>query len=863
MIPVMNRRTVYTATLCISLFIPVMKAELEQTSPKLGAIETVRPEETDYYNNDAEDIALMAEEEFQRRQEDPLDTNDETQEEFENAVENAHTPRIIRDIIVVGNKLVSNEAILHYVPYKRGEIFDPRKAGSLIRTLYENIKRFKNIQVLGELVDDDGIRLYLVVEEKPTIKEIVFKGNNSLTEKEIKKKINFDIQAIEEAELKRYILQLQRLYRDKNFHQAQITSTIELDELNRARVIFTIHEGHKTLVSQIQFAGNKHISSKELRGILYTREDWLLGFLDGAGNYQPEKLEADKHLVEQYYQNHGFLKAKVVDADVILDKATNKFLLTFHIEEGNCFTISEVTLDGKGILNEEYLCHNLPIQAGDLYSREKIADTIKTLEMLWGNLGYIFAHIDPSILPDEDTQTVKVSFDADPGNKVFLNKITILGNKKTRDRIIRRRLLLEEGCLISHFGMEESKNRVEALGYFDVRDGVNWKVRRLDSEHADLDLVVKEIKTGHANIKLGFGGSAVSLSNPASGASISAELSDSNLLGSGLQFTFQGTISKEEQSIFFNLTEPWLFDKPILSAFDLYHRRPSYDEFKNTEPVNERLTGGGLTVGIITPLLFETQVLGKIGIDALDYAKRPISHIRDRDIATVKANLEYQRVLDKLFQPVDFMWFSLLLSQDKRNNPMHPYRGIRWTLASRIGLPSLGSDVGFHKLDLDFHWWTPLIGVHDLILHAHTYLGIITSFKNKITPYRELFHIGGPASVRGFLFGQLSPQFLQDSIGGKKAFFVNLELIFPVTADFSTKGLVFYDGGCGWDNPYADEISKEFLRNNGFNYRHAVGIGVRLLKPAPVRIDWGFKLDRRKKFKESAHEVHFSMSYDW
>ncbi len=117
--------------------------------------------------------------------------------------------------------------------------------------------------------------------------------------------------------------------------------------------------------------------------------------------------------------------------------------------------------------------------------------------------------------------------------------------------------------------------------------------------------------------------------------------------------------------------------------------------------------------------------------------------------------------------------------------------------------------------------------------------------------------------MRGFLFGQLSPQFLQDSIGGKKAFFVNLELIFPVTADFSTKGLVFYDGGCGWDNPYADEISKEFLRNNGFNYRHAVGIGVRLLKPAPVRIDWGFKLDRRKKFKESAHEVHFSMSYDW
>lgn len=868
MIPVIKRQAVYTATLCISLFIPVMKAELQNT-PTLrhnnsvstvhddsssDEFETINLEDTDYYHNEADDISLMAEEEFQHQKE--LGSDEDVEYE-----EISFDQRIINDIIISGNALISSEAILNYVPYKKGEPFDSRKTSLLIRNLYEKIKRFKNIQVSGELAGDDKINLHIMVEEKPVIKEIVFKGNNGIQEKEIKKKIDFDVPALDEAELKRYVRKLQKLYRDKNYHRAHIEGRMELDEQNKARVIFDIKEGKKTLVNRIMFTGNKHISSKELRSILYTREEWVLGFLDGSGSYQPERLEADKHLIEQYYQNHGFMKAKVIDADVIMDEACNKFAITYHIEEGDCYTISEVTVDGQGILNADYLQENLPIKRGDLYSREKIADSIKILEMLWGDLGYIYAHIDPSIQPDDETCTVKVAFDADTGNKVFLNKITIIGNKKTRDRIIRRRLLLEEGCLITHFGMEESKNRVEALGYFDMQDGVNWKIRRIDSEHADLDLLLKEIKTGHANLKLGFGGSATALSDPGSSVSLGVEVSDTNLFGSGLQFNFQGNLSKDEQNIFFNLTEPWLFDKPILAALDFYHRRPSYDEFKNTEPVNEILTGGSLTIGFVTPLLYDTQVLSKVGIDSLNYEKKPISRINDPRAPL--ANIEYQRLLDKLFKPVDFVWWSLLLSQDKRNNPMHPSKGIRWTAATRFGFPSLDSNVGFHKFDFDFHWWTPLIGETDLILHLHTYLGIISTFKNKIIPYRELFHIGGPASVRGFLWGQLSPQFIRDSIGGKKAFFVNLELIFPVTADFSTKGLVFYDGGCGWSNPYAQEISKEFLRNNNFNYRHAVGFGIRMLKPAPVRIDWGFKLDRKKKLNEAPSEVHFSMSYDW
>jgi outer membrane protein assembly factor BamA len=200
---------------------------------------------------------------------------------------------------------------------------------------------------------------------------------------------------------------------------------------------------------------------------------------------------------------------------------------------------------------------------------------------------------------------------------------------------------------------------------------------------------------------------------------------------------------------------------------------------------------------------------------------------------------------------------------------MHPSRGHTWLARGSFGFPAFGGRISFSKFDLEGNWYTPLIDEIDLVMRIHGYIGIVSRIQDKTIPYRELYTIGGPASVRGFLFGEIGPQFRvagpdevrSSPIGGRKAGFVNVELIFPITPDFSMKGLFFYDGGAGWDNPYARDIPVQFLANNKFSYRHAVGAGVRILNPVPVRIDWGFKLDAHKG--ESAHEVHFGMTYDW
>jgi outer membrane protein insertion porin family len=208
------------------------------------------------------------------------------------------------------------------------------------------------------------------------------------------------------------------------------------------------------------------------------------------------------------------------------------------------------------------------------------------------------------------------------------------------------------------------------------------------------------------------------------------------------------------------------------------------------------------------------------------------------------------------------------MEQDTRNHPVHTMWGHKWRFTTKFAIPTFGDDLGYYKIELDASWFTPLIAEYDLVLKLHGYFGICNPFKNRSVPFGDLFHIGGQSSVRGFLFGQIGPQFLGDTIGGSKAFFWNAELIVPITADMNMKAVVFYDGGTGFDNPYVTTADKAFVTGNRFDYRHAVGIGLRVLQPMPINVDWGFKIDPRKnKFfpnrSEAASEIHFGMSYDW
>ncbi len=845
------------------------------------------------------------------------------------------TPYIINDIIILGNTHTSASAMRNYIPYHIGETYNPQKTGTLIRNLYHNLNRFRNIELKGDIVEGNKLNLYVIVEEKTPLKFVRFEGNKNIETKELRKKIDFNIAAIDPEELKIFSEQIRKLYLEKGFENVSIEPIFTLDDQGKAEVTFKIIEGKKGRIRKIRFEGNKAISNKELRNTIYTREEWILSLLDKTGTYHPERMEADKYMIEQHYQNNGYMKAKVLD--VIIDKDPTRPIMdmTFVIEEGDKYTFGTVDAKSNTVLSSDFLRANIPIFPGQPYSRELIQNSMKRLEKVWGDLGYIFAHVEPAIDIDEENKKINIDFISDIGKQIKLNLISIKGNKKTRDKIIRRRLTLKEGYPLTQAQMDISKGSVSNLGFFERQDGVNWKIRRLDDENADLDLVVQEAKTGSANVQLSFGGKDASITSPLSGVSFQGTVADSNLFGTGTAVNLEASWAKDEQTLVFHLAQPWLFDRPITGAMDIYHRRPSFDMLSNlASAINSKITGGALTTGFITKpywkILNNAQILLSFGIDSIHYKKSAAESTNEKEknekelskqekeikakfddcscksVATIalrptlpsdidrfEARREFAHILLKEFKPGEFVWLAANIKQDKRNHPIHTSRGHKWELSTKVAVPSFqgrtsfikisdmfydqavpetervanklfardSSKIAYAKFFMDYTWYNPIINEYDLVFKLHMFFGLATPINNNAIPFNELFHIGGDKTVRGFSYGQIGPKFLGDTIGGKKAFFLNSELIFPITQDFNLKGLVFYDGGAGWDNPYVNDLNPNLIMDNSFEYRHSVGFGVRMLQPMPISIDWGFKLDPRKGENES--QVHFGMSYNW
>lgn len=774
-------------------------------------------------------------------------------------------PLRINDVIIQGANTIAPESILSLVSYRKGDWYDASKRREVLMNIYHGVKRLKNVQLYGQLVSDDAINVIVQIEEKTPVKEIVFVGNDHLATKDIEKELKTDrIQALDSTDLPAIAQSIKKMYLEKGYKNVAIQTDYQVDESGIAAVQFAITEGPVSLVKKIRFIGNTRVTSKDLRGILLTKEDWVLGFLDRSGSYHPERIMyGDKQQIEHFYQNSGFLHAKVTNITTDIDEQTHDITLTFEIDEGEPYTIASVAVYDGDEPVDDVIVQQLGVRAGMPYSREAIANTIKQLEALWANRGYIFTHVDPTIIPDEQDKSVALTFTVAKGDQVLLNRITIRGNKKTRDKIIRRKITLREGDFLSQAAVKQSEYGIASLGYFDQRDGVNAIIKRVDKETADVDFVVKEAKTGNFGLEFGFGGAGASLTSPVSGLSVKGVLSDYNFLGSGTNLNTSATWAKDEQTLLFHLAQPWLFDKPILGAFDVYHRRPTYSDLVNVDgAINEKVTGAAVSAGIITQSVYEwfreTHIMTTLGVDSIKYQRQPKARF-EADV--------FQPILDKAFTPGNVAWLSATVDRDMRNHPMHPSAGYQWKIVSKAGIPSFGDPIGYYKVTLDANWYTSLIQEYKLVLRVHTFFGVAVPFKNRVIPFGELFHIGGDNSVRGFLYGQIGPTFLGDTIGAKKAFFINTELIFPITEDYSMKAVLFYDGGAGWDNPYICQPSPSF-RGNNFDYRHSVGIGVRLLRPMPIRVDWGFKLDPRsnrrdKRNGESASELHFGMSYDF
>lgn len=796
--------------------------------------------------------------------------------------------RKISKIHIQGNQAISEVSILHRLPIKVGDVFNVNLTASMIKNLYK-LGYFNQIKIYAEPIEPDLIDVYVVVEEKPKVKEILFIGNKALSEKDLKEELKVEsIYTLVPEELKAILTKIKKYYRKKNYHQTQVTADYKKEDDGRVSVTFTIKEGKKSFLNRISFKGNKSFPSKKLKRVLISKEDWILGMIDHAGVYNPEMIEGDKYMIEEAYKNNGFVNAKVANVDVVKDPESETYHVTFTISEGDRYHIKEIQVEGNDVVSEQRIREILPLYAGQMYSVENLRTAIENMRILWGEHGYIFADIEPHLDIHEEDKTVTIKFTSDLKNQVYLNRLTVRGNKKSRDKIIRRQILLDEGELITNQKMEVSKGCVGLLGYFDPKNGVNWKTTRIDDTHADLDLLLNEVKTGNFSANLSFGGSPTNRQTPQTGLNFNTSFGDKNFLGSGIAVASSIDIAKKYKSGMASISNPWLFDKPIRGIVTAFIKASEYDDQINiaTDAPNEHVIGGVAGLGYVVKLLGGIIVDGKMNIEHITYENK----VTARKALGARDAIIAQVLLDKYFREGNQISFVATCGQDKRNGLAFPTHGYQWNLLGQWTVPGwkeyrrdengckqptqpISNNFNYVKAELDMSWYTPLINEHDLVLCVHGNFGIVHPFKGKDVPWKNLYHVGGPTTIRGYTYGQVGPMWKDDSLGATKAFFLNVEFIVPLSSNLSTRGVIFYDGGAGWDTPYLNEFSaaaravglsfeKDFV-NNTFFYRHSVGLGVRIKSPTPLQVDFGIKLNPSRKYKRNLTEMHLSMEHSF
>jgi len=767
---------------------------------------------------------------------------------------------IINKIIIEGNKYIKREAILNKLPYKEGTEFDPDKSGDAINLLYD-LDRFRQIKLERQEAEDNKINLFIVVEERKLLEGMSFNGNKAIKTKKIKEQLNLgQLETIDEEQLKYLATMIKNLYKEENYHLAKINYQIIENKENsdKARVIFSIKEGNKSKIKRIFFTGNKHIPSRKLRTMIFTREDWLFGLLDDSGKYNEESLEMDKKRIEYIYRESGYLTAKVAKVDLNFSKSKRSIDVTFHIKEGEQFIVRNVSAPGDEVFSESELLEQVTVEVGKPYKQSTVLETINRLKVLWGNLGYIHADVYPQVIPNEETKEVDITFHADRGKKVFVNRINISGNKLTKDRVIRRELSIEEGDLLSNQKLGESRDNVEYLGFFE-RGAVNWKPHKILDNKVDLELNVKETKTGSLNGMLNYGTSEAAPQRRIKG---SVNLEKHNLFGLGLDIgaSVEGDRKKVRKGSL-NFFDPHILDSDVSGAISLYAKQDDYDQWSHVSPTpKERIVGGSLNLGFpLYQISKRTRMSMEFGLE----------HIKNNNpqVTSAMQRALLQPIVDRTFQQGDHLWFGADLVKDTRNHRYYPTRGFKFILGAKSAPPGLNQEFSFLKTDIEWSWYTPLIGEEYLVLMLHSRIAFIDAIsKDKVIPYKELSHMGGQNTVRGFVWGSIGPAWeTNDPLGARKAFQFNSELIFPLIPDYSMKGHVFYDCGAGWDTPKTNIPKSDHYRikRDKFNLRHSVGFGVNLIKPYPAKIDWGYKLDRDKKSGESPSEFHLSMNIPW
>jgi outer membrane protein insertion porin family len=733
----------------------------------------------------------------------------------------------ITKINVQGNRRVETDAIRAVLPIKVGDSFDRAKLKQVLLAVWKmNYFNDVKLDVSRQQMPFEGFVLTILVSEKPAIHDVRIEGNDELSKDDFKDAVELkQFQILDQEGVRKSAKKIQEKYVEKGYFLAEVTPRIDPLPNNEVNVFFVVNEHAKVTVKEVRFVGNNALSTGELKSQMITQEGNFFSFITSTGTYREDAFQRDEFVLQGMYYDRGYLFVKFGKPAIELSPDRRFIYITMTIDEGEPYDVGEIKISGK-LLGEtpESLLQRVSIKTGDRFSRSQLTRDMTAVGDRYKDRGYAYANVSPLTTVDAEKRIVNLELEVQPGEPVTIEKIEIAGNNKTRDKVIRRELRINEGDLYSSTAVRQSKARVTALGFFETVE-INQR-RGSGDDKMVLEVAIKEKLTGTFQIGFGFTGGESFFGT--------AQLSQNNLFGYGHTASLALQISSIRQLFQLSYLDPYVLDTKWTGSIELYRSQLLYSGFERDA------NGGSLTAGyelFEDFRFFTTYTLEKVN---------------------VVANGEGARLLHDQFSSGRTSSVRFSFNYDKRDNRLFPTSGFLTSASAEFASSLFGSENLFQRFRVIERFYRPL--PFGLVFKANISLGYIraTDPVNRPIAISEKFFEGGINSIRGYVLRSISPTLpiastlhpdaglIDFQIGGNKELVTNWEIEFPIFEGAGLRGVAFYDAGNAFSEKENFFQSSQRGGNLPLGLFHSVGAGIRWFSPlGPLRFETGFPLTRR------------------
>jgi len=711
---------------------------------------------------------------------------------------------VVLDIRIIGNENIEDDLIKSIVSIEVGNILTSERAANAIRNLHK-LSVFDNITISKEQITG-GIRLLIDVEEYPIVNSIDFQGNRKLRNSKLVEILTLrEGSYLDPNSLNENKRQVLAEYRRIGHNYAGVS--FETKELpgNFVDLIIVIDEGEKIAVRKISFSGNQHLTDRQLTRQMKTKRASLFR----SGRFNQDDFEEDLTNIVEYYNENGFIDARVMSWDINVTE--DRYLeIDIYLNEGQQYYFGDIVFLGNERFTNEVLLESFRFDHEEVFNIDKLNQQIGLIASKYYEEGYIYASFDFDLVREENSITVNLNIEENSRAKV--RKILIAGNRRTKEKVIRRQLAISPGEYFRQSRIIRTQQNIYNLGFFEPNIQLDYQPI---NREGDIDLLIEleDRHSGSANAGVGY--------NSQDGFIGQLSVSHNNLFGNAWQSGLSWEFGGQTQNFQFDFTNPHVFDSFTLAGFNIYHTRRDWSSFN----YKVRTTGGSLRAGRALFFLDHSRAVANYSYYRKKY--EIVDHKADDTSA-------YLRELDERgWQNTSSL--SLTFTRDSRDNIFYPTSGSHLILFSELAGGPLGGDFNYFKQILQSTWHTRVFW--KFVLRSKWRFGYVTSYgSSDEVPPDEKFYLGGtgPDGLRGYLDRSIPSR---DREGGLRAIIHSTEFTAPIAGD-QIVGLLFFDAG------------NSFNRLTDFNFwdlKKGTGMGIRVHTPLGlIGFDYGYNLDQRR-----------------